>query len=357
VFSHFGSGTLACAATYLAEEFIVNPVLFHPEYDSLVEKGRSPRVFVDSRCKVTTPFDMILNQTFEAERALGKSHHGSCGKGVFETIKRHETPRFAIFMRDLAGSANDLHKKLLIIREHYTRTRMRVFLLACEKDHFSEQAKVIFENINTPNLIERFMEDCHLFMDRTTMVDDERFLRSGDIIFEGAQGLMLDQNNLKDFPFLTPSNTGLRNVKKILENLQPTYTTVRFVTRTYLTRHGPGPLPMENVDGFGIRDLTNDENRWQGALRFAPLDKDALYGRVSTEMARFGWNNTSAAIDVTHADVGDVPVMLENERKVKLRKGNEIAGHIVHPNKKYGHRDLHGFIASGPTANDVVEDR
>ena len=71
VFSHFGSGTLAGAPTYLSKYFIVNPILFNREYDVLVEKGIVPRVYVSPECIVTTPFDMMINQ------AIGKARRAT----------------------------------------------------------------------------------------------------------------------------------------------------------------------------------------------------------------------------------------------------------------------------------------
>ena len=38
---------------------------------------------------ITTPFDMMANQIIEESR--GKNKHGSCGLGIYETIKRYRT--------------------------------------------------------------------------------------------------------------------------------------------------------------------------------------------------------------------------------------------------------------------------
>ena len=50
VFSHFGSGTLAGAPTYLSKYFVVNPILFNREYDVLLEKGIAPEIIVSPDC-------------------------------------------------------------------------------------------------------------------------------------------------------------------------------------------------------------------------------------------------------------------------------------------------------------------
>lgn len=79
---------------------------------------------------------------------------------------------------------------------------------------------------------------------KTEIVSNDEFLKEFDnIVFEAGQGLLLDQNNKKYFPHLTPSNTGIKNAKKIIEgidwgdeiNIETCY-----VSRTYLTRHGAG---------------------------------------------------------------------------------------------------------------------
>lgn len=88
VFHHFGSGTFNHASTYLSEDFIVNPIIFKQEYDELMKLGYVLNVYINQNCMLTTPFDMMANQIIEENR--GKNKHGSCGLGIFETIKRYK---------------------------------------------------------------------------------------------------------------------------------------------------------------------------------------------------------------------------------------------------------------------------
>jgi adenylosuccinate synthase len=55
-----------------------------------------------------------------------------------------------------------------------------------------------------------------------------------------------------------------------------------YVSRTYLTRHGAGPLPGEDAK-MRFDDDTNLVHPYQGKLRFATLDVDALYGRMAKD--------------------------------------------------------------------------
>jgi transcriptional regulator with XRE-family HTH domain len=79
---------------------------------------------------------------------------------------------------------------------------------------------------------------------------------------------------------VTHSKTGVSNVIDLLEEAKPCELDIEviYVTRSYLTRHGAGPLPneMKEKPYKNITDLTNIQNEFQGVLRFAPLDIDLL---------------------------------------------------------------------------------
>ena len=51
VFSHFASGTLAGADTYLSRYFVCHPMLFTQEREALREKGFRPRVAIDPQAR------------------------------------------------------------------------------------------------------------------------------------------------------------------------------------------------------------------------------------------------------------------------------------------------------------------
>ena len=94
-----------------------------------------------------------------------------------------------------------------------------------------------------------------------------------DIIFEGAQGLILDEENKAFAPNLTSSRTGLTNPDAILKRVGiEGEAEAVYVTRTYVTKHGAGRLPYEDVlagEGIVFEDATNVHNEWQGSIRFA----------------------------------------------------------------------------------------
>ena len=294
IFHHFGSGTFNRVSTYLSEDFIVNPIIFKQEYDDLMKLGYIPNTYINQNCMVTTPFDMMANQIIEESR--GKNKHGSCGLGIFETIKRYK------------AGITDIDYR---IRDYYVDLFKRENIILS-----SEWTKIFMDN----GIFEHFLDDWGFMNNHSLTISDDYFLNQFDIIvFEAAQGLLLDQNNTEYFPHLTPSNTGIKNPKKIIEkvkwndeiNIETCY-----VSRTYLTRHGAGKFPSEcpkKLINEYMYDYTNVPNPFQDTLRYGTLDLGELYSRCSNDVADFG-NQKSLAL--THCNEYD----WDNEKLIELFK-------------------------------------
>jgi len=270
VFSHFGSGSLNGTPTYLSKFFIVNPLMFKKELTKLQEKSIIPILVVDSRCIVTTPYDMIINQI--VENARGDSRHGSCGVGINETIKRNEV--FPISVIDLLNSSK-LKETLIRIRKEYLFLRLSQLGVTIVPKEF-------LKIIESEKLLDNFIYDCSKFLEFITY-DKPNFTDYDNLVFEGSQGLMLDQNS-KHFPYVTPSNTGVKNVLEIIEEEKIVLEDIEtvYLTRAYTTRHGAGNLPFETVGKTyaKIEDKTNIPNDFQGSLRFSPLNLDELIDSI-----------------------------------------------------------------------------
>lgn len=79
-----------------------------------------------------------------------------------------------------------------------------------------------------------------------------------------------------------------------------------YVTRTYLTRHGAGPLENED-SGIKLLDTTNVHNDWQGTIRFGKHTEDsvkAMLDRISADLADNKLSNAqhNAFLAVTHVN-------------------------------------------------------
>lgn len=327
VFSHFGSGSfLPNVATYLGPEFIVNPILFRKEYEKLNAMGVCPMVYIHPKCLLTMPQDMMMNQFIEKRR--GSNRHGSCGVGIYETLMRSNV-QTDITMLDIGCFDGTLAHRFNVDIDYYNSERIEKMTGITLTD--KEKELLINQNIRA-----NFNQDLKFLMDHTVLKRDDVILNRFDyVVFEGAQGLMLDQNNMDYFPHLTPSNTGVANVVPYLSG--SVETEICYVTRPYLTRHGAGKLPNEcSRESVGAKiDLTNHENEWQGALRYGKLDWEELLNRCRDDYRKAGLF-AEQSVAVTHFD-----------EVHNLMNILEIKNGLIEPN--YPIR----YVSSGPTRNDV----
>lgn len=231
IFSHIGSGSFAGADTYLSEYFILNPMLFSKELEKL---GRDiGKIFIDRRCNVTLPCDMLMNQFVETMR--GNSRHGSCGVGIFETIVRSRDSRYALDYDYVLKADRDAVRKLINkINKEYCPKR------AAELGITGGAEKELLDILANDMLTENYLDDLYAMAAIFRGTDEQIIEEYDTAVFEGAQGLMLGQNREDYFPHLTPSDTGMKNIRAILNRLEKRDTEVCYVTRSFFTRHGAG---------------------------------------------------------------------------------------------------------------------
>lgn len=271
IFRHFGSGTLCGVPTFLSQFFVCNPIVAFHEVSELLKLGVTPMLYAHPNCVVTTFADMIINQ--RKEDARGGGRHGSVGVGFHETIVRSAVDELKITMSDLWNRI-DLRDRLRTICTKYAEFRTG-------------------SKIDDPDrMIETFAANCDMFADA---VHPLGIKQCPDPIFEGAQGLLLDQNNKEFAPHLTHSNTGTKNVRILCEQAGITDLQLYYVSRTYLTRHGAGRLPGEDR-AMRFFDDTNVDHPYQGRLRFGRLDTEKLLDRCGQD-AKGSFN-----LVLTHCD-------------------------------------------------------
>ena len=297
VFHHFGSGNIAGADTYLSKDFIVNPIIFNKEYEDLKRKGIVTKTFVHKDCLVTTPFDMMINQIVESSR--DKDRHGSCGLGVNETIVRSKAHTDGVTITDFLKYSLDFKRYILDLYEcRYLPFRLEQLGVK------SIPIKWLDILSKKNNIIDNYIDDFYTMLNYIEVVDDSIFDKYEYVIFEGAQGLLLDQNNMEYFPHLTPSNTGLTNPVNMIKDKNVIDIEACYVTRTYMTRHGAGRFDTEcskDEINSNMVDLTNVPNEFQGTLRYGKLDLNDLKNRIEKDFdSNRSGLNIKKSLAVTH---------------------------------------------------------
>ena len=310
VFGHFGSGSFAKVPTYLSKFFIVNPIVFAKELAVLKKKGVDPSVLVSPNCIVTTPYDMLVNQIVEEYRDANR--HGSCGIGINETIRRNQV--LPINVHDLR---NPLYLVTMLdnIRSKYVPERLKVLGVDVIPVKY-------LELLQSDNIIRNFMEDCKNFISSVSVERLPDFSKYETLVFEGAQGLQLDQNS-KNFPFVTPSNTGMANVLEIISDfkLELDVETV-YLTRSYTTRHGAGNFPYELKEKpfKKILDMTNVPNDFQGTLRFSHLNLDELIEAINKDKKDMAMSIGISCVDQVD-DENSIPCIYNGEEVILSLEG------------------------------------
>lgn len=304
VFSHFGSGTLRGAPTFLSPYFVCNPVLFRQEREELLKLGVTPSVCISRRSKMTTPWDMMLNQF--AEQARGENRHGSVGVGFGETIERCLRARFDTLHGFFAGRILSTWQTDLLNRIRNEWVPQRAADLGIKLSE--EQLALVHDD----GVFESFKDDLVYLFEHTERKMDEAVLAGArSIVFEGAQGLMLDQD-AGHFPHVTRSHTGLANAEHLARLADIESLDVHYVTRCYLTRHGAGPLKNEiGTDLNGLTCETNVPNEWQGTMRYAPFDAHEV-GRFIRNDYRLRMIRVRPHITMTCCDQMDAQVVSRN---------------------------------------------
>lgn len=263
VFSQFGAGTLAGAATYLGEQMIINPPAMHNEAVHLKEMtGEDPfdKLIIHPRVLVSTIYHQQLNRLRELSR--GTNRHGSCGHGIGETrnywLKYGHDAVFASDLHDreaLFGKMELLRQRVLLEVQNFldcipADEHWRLAMLA---EPARRTARELFE-LGTSLSLQAVMPSY------TTA------------IFEGAQGVLLDE--WRGFhPHTTWSTVTLEHALDMAEESDAEGVSILGVTRAYATRHGAGPLPTSSPDlDAALSDPGNPKNDWQGTIRRGWLD-------------------------------------------------------------------------------------
>jgi adenylosuccinate synthase len=255
-FAQFGAGTFTPGVrTHLSRFVLVDPLALAAEAAHLASVGvpdALDRLTVDRDALLTTPYHQAANRARELAR--GNRRHGSCGMGIGETasyVLAHpaDAPR--------AGDCTVPHvlaRKLSTLRDRLTGE---------------------LGPLGAPPPAD-VCDAYRGFAARVKLVDAGylgRLLRTGPAVFEGAQGVLLDE--WRGFhPYTTWSTTTFANADQLLAEAGQTAARLG-VTRCYMTRHGPGPFVTEDP-ALELTEPHNCRNAWQGPFRVGHLDAVAL---------------------------------------------------------------------------------
>lgn len=292
-FSQFGAGTLTGVRTWLHRDFIVDipAIIFeseHLRYDFNLNINHIISLLsIDERCLVTTPLHVAINMLHENARvARGEARHGSCARGIGVTreyaLKHPEHAlRIADFMQTdfgvvLSKMRHLYHYAAALLAHEYQDVVNKLDLHRALLDQsFCEYACEYLKN-----------KFDFLLSAGLNLVNDDTDANARVVIGEGSQGILIDET-YGTAPNNTWSDVTLNNFHDWLQIHASADTTRHYygITRSYMARHGAGPLPTEYLKTTSpdyvlnqpnITDIHNNTGVYQGAVRYGALDLQLL---------------------------------------------------------------------------------
>lgn len=218
---------------------VVDPWVLLKEIDYVREKGVeiSPEnLLLAENAHIILPVHQKVDQALEAARNSGEKI-GTTGRGIGPSYE-DKTARRGIRVCDLKYP-DTLKEKLETLMLHHNA------LLKGLGAEIIDANRVYDDLLQVANDIMPYVGVCWKKLDES--------VREGKkILFEGAQGVMLDVDH-GTYPFVTSSNT-VGSQAATGAGVNPKYLNyVLGITKAYTTRVGTGPFPTELHDEVGQR--------------------------------------------------------------------------------------------------------
>lgn len=284
---------------------VVAPETIVKEMDTLLAAGIpvNDRLKISDRCQLILPYHRALDAAREAAR--GKDKIGTTGRGIGPAYE-DKTARRGIRLIDL--ECETLSAKL---DENLAWTN---FMLT----RYFEVEPVTRAAVDA--VIEIARARLLPLMADVTLILHERHKAGDRMLFEGAQGAMLDVDH-GTYPYVTSSNTvsgaalaGLGIGPNMIDE-------VLGIVKAYTTRVGAGPFPTELYNDSGMNDAAGRHM----------AEKGQEFGSTTGRPRRTGWFD---AVVVKHAvRIGGVTGLavtkldvLDGLPEIKLCVGYECKG-------------------------------
>lgn len=215
---------------------VLSPEALLTEIDALEKRGVAvmERLRLSEACPLILPYHIALDKAREQKR--GAQAIGTTGRGIGPAYE-DKVARRAIRLGDLLDKER-FAAKLAEVMEYHNFVLQRYF----QVDAVDFQ-KVYDETLTMGERLRPLVADI-------TLALGEHQRRGSNVLFEGAQGAMLDIDH-GTYPYVTSSNTTAGGAATGT-GLGPGYLDyVLGITKAYTTRVGGGPFPTELFDKTG----------------------------------------------------------------------------------------------------------
>ena len=237
---------------------VVDPWALLDEITEIKEKGvdvDEKNLIISEAANLILPFHREMDEI--REDTAGKAKIGTTRRGIGPAYE-DKIGRRSIRVMDLVSESN-LDHRLEIVLAHHNAIRKGLGKKIFEKDQLKKDLLKI-----APKILK--------FSQPVWKKLDEFKLKGKKILFEGAQGILLDVDH-GTYPFVTSSNTVASAAATGSGCGVNTINYVLGITKAYTTRVGEGPFPTE---------LKNNTGEILGS-------RGKEFGTVTSRKRRCGW--------------------------------------------------------------------
>ena len=334
-FHHMPSGILAGKTCVLGAGVVVDPEVFVRELDELEARGISTAtVRVSGNAHLIMPWHVAIDQA--SERRLGKLKIGTTRRGIGPCYA-DKAARLGIRVQDL------LDAKIL---------RQKIEVALAEKNVWLERVygaePLVLDEV--AQRYERYAQRLRPYVADTSLLVDRALREGRSVLFEGAQGTLLDLDH-GTYPFVT-SSSPVAGAAATGVGIGPTrIDAVLGVAKAYVTRVGEGPFPteIEGPDQQRVRELGREFGTTTGRERRCGwLDLVGL--RYAVRL------NGITSLALTKLDVlsafGELPVCV----RYRLPDGSETEEFPAHQSDFHRCRPIYKTLAGWEEPLDAVAD-
>ena len=283
---------------------VVNPDDLIEEMEGIRSSGLSldGKLMISERAHLIMPYHVVLDNL--AEKARGNSAIGTTGKGIGPAYS-DKTSRTGIRAADLLDT-DSLRARLGEVMEYSNAVITKIYG---------------GEPVSLNDLYEKCLiwgDTLGSYIGPTGKFVNESLDNGGNVVLEGAQGILLDLDH-GTYPYVTSSNPTIGGVSTGL-GIQPRHiSSVLGIFKAYNTRVGSGPFPSELLDDTAekIRTLANEFGTTTGRPRRVGWF-DGVAAAYSTRI-----NGYSSAV-ITRLDV------LDGFEQLKVCVAYELDGKLIH---------------------------
>ncbi|MAF77926.1 MAG: adenylosuccinate synthase [Halobacteriovoraceae bacterium] len=230
------------------------PRAFKEELEDVQSSGVNitpDRLKISENCSVITIYNKILDAQRESQ---GPVKIGTTGKGIGPAYE-DKTSRKGLKLKDL------LDREILEKKLRANMIEKEVLFKHLYNIEYPSIEKEVEELFELGKLIKPFLADTFSMIDKAVENDKK-------ILFEGAQGVLLDID-YGTYPFVTSSSTSAAGIYSGAGLPGKYVEEVLGITKAYTTRVGEGPFPTEMFCDLGekIQTIGNEFGATTGRKR------------------------------------------------------------------------------------------